>query len=323
MKKIISVLILVVMTLTLASCSSPSKKIVPDIQKSAQKSNKETTPSNGAGDTPSKDAIGDSVSGNSGNLVPTPTPQVTQAPKTGDIPSTLSNEKISSWQPGTNKEHKVPVLNSKYKTLLDKYDGYYVGDTSQKVIYLTFDEGYENGYTSSILDTLKKCDVKAAFFVTRPYIKSHPELIKRMVAEGHIVGNHTSNHPVLPNISSEKVIDEIKSTADYFEQVTGVKMPGYFRPPEGVWSERTLYITKSLGYKTVLWSMAYMDWDTNKQPGKEAALKFVDTYYHNGAILLLHAVSKSNTEAMEDIINSLKAKGYRFAPLTELGCKQD
>lgn len=315
MRKIISVLILICMLVSLSSCSSPSKKFLPNTPDSSQGNSEETTPSKETGENTEVTPIPTSTP------TPTPSPVVTEVPEPGDIPSTLSNEKISSWQPGTNKEHRVPIMNTKYKSLLDKYDGYYVGDTSQKVIYLTFDEGYENGYTSSILDTLKKCDVKAAFFVTRPYIKSHPELVKRMAAEGHIVGNHTNTHPVLPTISNEKVIDEIKSTADYFQQVTGAKMPLFFRPPEGVWSERTLYITKSLGYKTILWSMAYADWDINKQPGKDAACRFVDTYYHNGAILLLHAVSKSNAQALEDIINNLKAKGYRFAPLTELGNK--
>lgn len=230
----------------------------------------------------------------------------------------LSNEKISQWMPGTNKVHKTPVLNPKFKTLLDKYGGYFTGDSSSKVIYLTFDEGYENGYTGQILDILKANDVKAAFFVTRPYIKSSPDLVKRMVQEGHIVGNHSSTHPSMPDVSDEKVIKELTDTANYFKEITGYDMPKFFRPPMGEWSERTLYLTNSLGYKTILWSMAHKDWDPNQQPGKEASYKFVDTYYHNGAILLLHAVSKSNTEALDSILKDLEGNGYRFAPLSEL-----
>ncbi|KPU45353.1 peptidoglycan-N-acetylmuramic acid deacetylase PdaA precursor [Oxobacter pfennigii] len=253
----------------------------------------------------------------------TPTTPTVPTPKDSiDYPivdiSTLSNEKIVNWMPGRNKEHKVPILSSKFKNILDKYEGYFTGDTENKVIYLTFDEGYENGYTGEILDILKQKGVTAAFFVTLPYIKKNPELVKRMVDEGHIVGNHSETHPSMPDVSDEKVLSEIKNTADYFKEITGKDMPGFFRPPMGEWSERTLYLTNSLGYKTILWSMAHKDWDTNNQPGKAATLDFVNTYYHNGAILLLHAVSKSNTEALGEIIQNLQNNGYRFAPLDEL-----
>lgn len=236
--------------------------------------------------------------------------------------STLSNEKITSWMPARNKEHKVPVLNSKYKALLDKYGGYFVGDTSSKVIYLTFDEGYEYGLTGRILDILKANDVKAAFFATASYIKKNPDLIQRMVDEGHIVGNHTRSHPIMPDLLASKgkdaVIKELTDTEDAYREVTGTEMPKYYRPPEGAWSEATLSITNSMGYKTILWSMAHRDWDPNNQPGKKAAFDFVNTYYHNGAILLLHPQSQSNTDALQDIITNLKNNGYRFAPLSEL-----
>lgn len=234
------------------------------------------------------------------------------------VPSNLSNAKIVYWQPATNKEHITPTLGPKFKTLLDRYDGYHVGESSSKVLYLTFDEGYENGFTPTILDTLKRKGTTAAFFVTRPYIKSNPELIRRMVNEGHIVGNHTSTHPSMPDKSNEQLVNEIESTATLFKEVTGKDMPGFFRPPKGEWSERTLYITKSLGYKTILWSMAYKDYDTKNQPGKQAAINFVNTYYHNGAIILLHAVSSGNDAALGEIIEGMEGRGYRFAPLTEL-----
>ena len=220
--------------------------------------------------------------------------------------------------PGRNIKHETPKMSPAYKYVLDKYGGYFTGDTESKVVYLTFDEGYENGYTGKILDILKEHNVNAAFFVTKPYIKQNAELVKRMVAEGHIVANHTDKHPSMPDVSNERVIKEIQDTDDYFKEVTGTDMPKYLRPPMGEWSERTLYITHEMGYKTILWSMAHKDWETKNQPGKEATLKFINTYYHNGAIILLHAVSESNTEALGDIIKSLQDKGYRFAPLTEL-----
>jgi peptidoglycan-N-acetylmuramic acid deacetylase len=139
-----------------------------------------------------------------------------------------------------------------------------------------------------------------------------------MVEEGLIVGNHSSKHPSMPDVSNDRVISEITDTANYFKEVTGADMPKFFRPPKGEWSERTLYISKALGYKTILWSMAYRDWLVDQQPGRDAAFNYVDTHYHNGAVLLLHAVSKSNTEALDNIIKSLQSKGYRFASLDEL-----
>ena len=331
MKKIIAILVGIVLTIQLSSCTANKKPEVlipettptptptitdtpksntPDEDKTSSTDEVDNPDTEDAEDTSKEGIPGDDTDVTVDNNNPT---------KSTNTPSTnLSNEKIGSWQPGTNKEHKVPSLNTKYKTLLDKYGGYFVGDTSEKVIYLTFDEGYENSFTGKILDILKENNVKAAFFVTKPYIRSNPVLVKRMVNEGHIVGNHSSTHPNMPDISDEEVKCELTDTADYFKEVTGHNMPKYFRPPEGVWSERTLYLTQSLGYKTILWSMAHKDWDPKNQPGKAASMKFVDTYYHNGAILLLHAVSQSNTEALPDIINNMQDAGYRFAPLSEL-----
>jgi peptidoglycan-N-acetylmuramic acid deacetylase len=238
------------------------------------------------------------------------------------MPQGLSSENITSWQRGNVPDHKVPIIQSKFTTILDKYEGYYVGDTSSKVIYLTFDEGYEGDYTAKILDTLKNNDVRATFFVVKSYIKDQPEIVKRMVQEGHIVGNHTKSHPNMPllyaNKGAQGVIKELTETADYFKEVTGYDMPKFYRPPEGAWSEATLYITNALGYKTILWSMAHRDWDVNNQPPAGAAYKYVDTYYHNGAILLLHPQSKTNVDDLDAIIKNIKSKGYRFAPLTEL-----
>ena len=228
----------------------------------------------------------------------------------------LSNKKIG-WYFGANDTHDTPS-SPREADYLDKYDAYYVGDTSQKAIYLTFDEGYENGYSSKILDVLKEKDVKAAFFVTKSYIASNQELIKRMVDEGHVVGNHSVRHLSSPDLSDDELKNELTETADYFKEVTGQEMPHVFRPPMGEFSERTLAVTQSLGYKTIFWSFAYRDWLVDEQPGKQAAYDKIMAHYHNGAIPLLHAVSQSNTEALGDVIDSLREKGYTFASLEDL-----
>ena len=229
--------------------------------------------------------------------------------------SKLSNTK-QSWYFVANNNHTQPQGNG--SVALNKYNAYYVGNPNEKKIYLTFDEGYENGYTSKILDVLKAKNVKAAFFVTKPYIESDPELVKRMVAEGHIVGNHSVKHLSSPTLSDSQLKNELTETAQAFEKVTGQAMPKVFRPPMGEYSERTLAVTSNMGYKTVFWSFAYKDWITTAQPGKDVAYNTVMSKYHNGAVLLLHAVSKSNTEALGDIIDSLRAKGYTFDTLNNL-----
>ncbi|WP_242860867.1 delta-lactam-biosynthetic de-N-acetylase [Defluviitalea phaphyphila] len=241
--------------------------------------------------------------------------ETTDSNEEQEISTTLSNE-AKSWWFRRNSDHLPPGAQEEID--LSKYDAYYLGNTNEKKIYLTFDEGYENGYTSKILDILKENNVVAAFFVTKHYIDTEPELVKRMVSEGHIVGNHSVSHPSFPKISDEEIEYEITELARYFKEVTGYDMPKYFRPPSGEYSERTLKITKDLGYKTIFWSMAYKDWDINDQPGKEVAFSHVVENYHNGAIILLHAVSSSNTEALDDIIKYLKEQGYTFASLEEL-----
>lgn len=202
---------------------------------------------------------------------------------------------------------------------LNKYNTYYLGDTSKKIIYLTFDEGYENGYTVPILDTLKKHNVKAAFFVVKPYIKSNPEIIKRMVAEGHLVCNHSARHPSMAALKDqEKFNRELKDVEEAFEEVTGKKMPKYFRPPMGKYSELSLNYTDQLGYKTIFWSFAYMDWEVNKQLSPDSARKKIMDKTHNGAIILLHAVSKTNALVLDSVITEWKNQGYEIKSLDEL-----
>lgn len=225
------------------------------------------------------------------------------------------NDKKSWWF--SRNTTKTPP-SAQMDINISQYDAYYLGDVSRKVIYLTFDEGYENGCTSQILDTLKANDVPAAFFVTKSYIQSEPELVKRMVNEGHVVGNHSVTHPDLTALTDEQIAQEINGCAEYFKEVTGQDMPPFFRPPEGVYSIRTLEKTQELGYKTIFWSFAYRDWVTDDQPGKEAAFNNIINYSHNGCIMLLHAVSESNTQALDSAIKELKAQGYTFESLYRL-----
>lgn len=205
--------------------------------------------------------------------------------------------------------------------LINKYSAYYLGDTSKKVIYLTFDEGYENGYSAKILDILKANNVKAAFFVTTPYVNSNKDLVKRMVDEGHLVCNHSNTHPSMAQSAhnKEKFVKEFTVTEEAFKNATGGKdMPKFFRPPMGKYSELSLAYTQELGYKTIFWSFAYADWDPAKQPDPANAKNLIAKRTHNGAIVLLHAVSKTNTEILDSVIKDWKAQGYEIKPLTDL-----
>lgn len=215
------------------------------------------------------------------------------------------------------KDGKAPEFAKQFTDPLDKFNAIYIGNSEEPRIYLTFDEGYENGYSNAILDTLKEKDVPAAFFVTMPYAKQNTDLIKRMIDEGHIVGNHTVNHYSMPDVSSdEKVKQEIMGLHDYLKDNFNYEM-SYFRPPKGEYSERTLKLTNDLGYTTVMWSDAYADWDVNNQKGSEYAKDMILNYMHNGCVLLLHAVSKDNAEVLGETIDILRDRGYEFYSLDE------
>ncbi|MGI6778968.1 MAG: delta-lactam-biosynthetic de-N-acetylase [Acetivibrionales bacterium] len=229
-----------------------------------------------------------------------------------DVLDKLDNTKFG-WGLRLNNDHTTPGIPSHVNELIDKYDGIFTGDTSQKVVYLTFDEGYENGYTSKILDTLKANDVKSIFFVTGSYVDRNPELVKRMAEEGHEIGNHTVNHPSLPDIDNAKIEKEILELEEKVYSQYGVQMR-YMRPPNGEYSERTLEAARQLGYKTVFWSFAYKDWDVNDQKGADYAYNKVMDNLHNGAVILLHAVSKDNAEALDRIIKAIREEGYEIMP---------
>jgi peptidoglycan-N-acetylmuramic acid deacetylase len=227
-----------------------------------------------------------------------------------------------NWYFQPRKDNTPPDGAKETRELISKYQCYHLGDTSKKVLYLTFDEGYEAGYTAPILDVLKKHNVKAAFFVVKPYITSSPELIKRMVEEGHLVCNHSARHPSMASITDEAEFNkELSDVEEAFESVTGKKISKYFRPPMGKYSDLSLQYTQKYGYKTIFWSFAYMDWIANKQPSHEDAKKRILQRTHNGGIMLLHAVSKTNAEILDDIITEWKRQGYELKTLDELPTK--
>lgn len=209
-----------------------------------------------------------------------------------------------------------------FKEILEKHGAIFLGDTSQKELYLTFDNGYENGYTVKILDILKEKKVPAVFFVTGHYIKDQPELLKRMVAEGHLIGNHSWSHPDVTQISNEKLKDELAKVKQEVGQVTGQKEMQFLRTPRGIFNERVLASSKEQGYTNVFWSIAYKDWDTNQQKGAGYAYEKVMSQLHPGAVILLHSVSKDNTEALGKIIDDARQKGYEFKRLDQLKVKR-
>ncbi len=201
---------------------------------------------------------------------------------------------------------------------LSAYDAYYVENTEEKVLYLTFDCGYENGNTEAILDALKKHGVTGTFFVVGHYLESAPALVKRMVQEGHTVGNHTWGHPDISKLSEERFAEELHKVEEAFLVLTGTEMPKICRPPQGKYSEQSLSIAKKLGYQTFFWSLAYADWDQNKQPTAEEALEKLTKRIHPGAIVLLHNTSSTNAAILDTLLTKWEAMGYRIAPLTEL-----
>lgn len=239
---------------------------------------------------------------------------------TGKVEQTVSDAVTGTerWWLKRNEDHKTPEVSNKID--LSKYDAYYVDPKpgKKKCIYLTFDCGYENGFTPGILDVLKKNKVPAAFFVTKPFIREEPELVKRMKKEGHVVGNHTVHHKSMPSLSDRDNKQEILDCAEFCKEETGYEMDPFIRPPMGEYNENTLKLTKKMGYKTIFWSMAYVDFDVNKQPGKAYVVKHFQDYTHNGAIPLMHNVSQSNAEALDTVIKNLKKEKYEFLSLKNL-----
>lgn len=201
---------------------------------------------------------------------------------------------------------------------LGTLDAAYLDPDGGKVLYLTFDAGYENGYTDAILDTLKKREVPAAFFLVGDYLEREPDLVRRMAAEGHIVGNHTRTHPDMTKLEGDAFAAELRGMEELYEDVTGQTLPKFYRPPQGLYSGENLKQAQALGYKTVFWSLAYADWDNANQPDPDGAVEKLTGRLHDGAVILLHATSKTNAEILDRLIGKWQDMGYRFAPLTEL-----
>ena len=229
------------------------------------------------------------------------------------IPASSGN-----WGLSFQQEGQAPVGNAAAEELA-QYDAYFLGDTSRKVLYLTFDCGYENGYTEPILDALKKHSAPAAFFVVGNLVETAPDIVRRMAEEGHIVGNHTYHHPDMPSISSQAAFQkELDSLAELYQQTTGQPLSRFYRPPQGKYSEDNLRQAQALGYKTVFWSLAYVDWYTDNQPTPEQAYAKLLPRIHDGAIVLLHSTSKTNAEILDDLLTKWEEMGYTFASLEEL-----
>ncbi len=223
-----------------------------------------------------------------------------------------------SWGLSFRTEGQPPVgpANS---AVLSRYDAAYLGDTAKQVLYLTFDAGYENGCTAKILDVLKKHNVPAAFFLVGNYMEQNPDLVRRMVAEGHTVGNHTMHHPDMSKISDKEAFQkELEDLEKLFLEVTGKPLPKYYRPPQGIYSEQNLEMAKELGYKTVFWSLAYVDWNNDSQPTREQAFEKLIPRTHNGAVVLLHSTSKTNAEILDSLLTTWEQMGYSFGTMEEL-----
>lgn len=265
----------------------------------------------------SSDAVSSDLSGN--NSTESAVSGEESASPTAALPLTdvekLDNTSVT-WGPGTFFDDKNrPTACVSLQESYGKYSAYFLGEDTNK-IYLTFDEGYENGYTSQILNVLKEKNVQAVFFVTMPYAKSQPDLIRRMIDEGHIVGNHSNKHPAMPTVSFEQAQSEYTILHEYIRENFDYTM-FLFRPPQGLFSERILALGQTLGYSNVLWSFAYNDWNPENQPDPEKAFEKITSRFHNGEIMLLHAVSKTNTEILGRVIDKAREEGFEFASFEE------
>ena len=226
------------------------------------------------------------------------------------------------WGLGFGENGQKPTGNSSSEEL-KKLDAYYVDDAAQeKVLYLTFDAGFENGNTPAILDALKKHHASATFFVVGNYLETSPELVKQMVAEGHTVGNHTFHHPEMSKISDAASFEkELKDVETLYQKITGEELTRFYRPPQGKYNTQNLQMAGDLGYKTFFWSLAYVDWIQDQQPTKEAAFDKLLKRIHPGAVVLLHSTSSTNAQILDELLTKWEEMGYHFAPLSELAEK--
>ena len=256
----------------------------------------------------SSETMPPTTSQSSSKILPSDPIQMTGTENTdGTNISTLDNT-TRGWGPGTAKDGARPYSAVSFNQKYEKYNALFIGEDTNK-IYLTFDEGYENGYTAPILDTLKDKKVKAVFFVTYDYVKRNPQLVRRMIDEGHTLGNHSWSHPSMPSCSEDEAREEIMKLHNLVKDEFGYCMR-LFRFPMGEFSDKTLAIVKRCNYQSVFWSYAYVDWNVDNQPDEQTALKKVSDGAHNGAIYLLHAVSKTNSNILGELIEKVRDNGY-------------
>ncbi len=233
-------------------------------------------------------------------------------------PVTTVNAEVTNWGLSFPTPGQPPIGNASSEEL-EALSARYLGDVSEPVIYLTFDAGFENGNTPAILDALKKHHASAAFFLVGNYLETAPDLVRRMVEEGHVVGNHTTSHPDMSKIADlETFQQELKGVEDLYREVTGEEMLKLYRPPQGKFSLENLKQAQQLGYTTVFWSLAYVDWYTDNQPTKEQAFDKLLPRIHNGAIVLLHSTSSTNAQILDELLTKWEQAGYRFGNLKEL-----
>ena len=232
----------------------------------------------------------------------------------------FSNDAIETGAWGLSfRQEKAPPIGPASLEELSRFNAAYLGNTKEKVLYLTFDAGYENGCTAKILDILKKHQVPGAFFLVGHYMEKNADLVRRMVEEGHIVGNHTMHHKDMSQISEKEAFaKELTDLEDLFRKITGKELPKYYRPPQGIYSQENLRMAKDLGYQTVFWSLAYVDWNNNDQPTHEEAFQKLLPRTHNGAVVLLHSTSETNAEILDELLTKWKAEGYTFASIDRL-----
>lgn len=230
--------------------------------------------------------------------------------------------KTENWGLGFGKAGSKPTGNASIDEM-KKYDAYYMAEGEEKVLYLTFDCGYENGNTGAILDALKKHNAPATFFVVGHFLETAPELVKRMVEEGHTVGNHTYHHPDMSKLSDEASFrKEVDGVSEKYREITGTDMTMYYRPPQGKYSTENLQMAKDLGFSTFFWSLAYVDWNVDKQPSHEDAMKKLTSRVHPGAIVLLHNTSKTNGEILDELLTKWEEMGYAFRDLSDFTKEQ-
>lgn len=232
----------------------------------------------------------------------------------------FASERVETgnWGLSFRSEGSPPVGPANAATLAG-YDAAYIGDTTQKKIYLTFDAGYENGSTAKILEILRKHDVPAAFFLVGNYIQKNADLVRQMVKDGHIVGNHTMHHPDMSKISDLSTFKkELEDLEKLFQETTGEQMQKFYRPPQGIYSQSNLEMAKQLGYRTVFWSLAYVDWNNDKQPTADYAFSKLLPRIHNGAVVLLHSTSETNAAILDELLTRWEDLGYTFGRIEEL-----